>query len=312
MPLQPSVKRAVMVDSARSRFDPRASSAVAFLSSLVFHIALLLLLACWIYTAGRNSRGMLLTAHTSDTTATDLQLAQTFELQPPSSEPLVQSSQPELSVELSPQLIPPISQPDSGLSAALASLAVGDVSEQLAATTRGRGASFFGTYAEGNRFVYVLDSSRSMKGDRWTYACNKLIDSLNGLKPGQEFFVLCFDLDTSFLFNVPPQQAKFLEIDDYVVTRVRRWLRSRTLGQATMPADALRFALEFNPDAIFLLSDGELQDNSLVMLRLLNGLVSHSRQIPIHTIHLFSEEGRQTLQRIALENSGTFTPVRGR
>jgi hypothetical protein len=151
-----------------------------------------------------------------------------------------------------------------------------------------------------------------MKGDRWTYACNQLIDSLNGLKPGQEFFVICFDMETSFLFNANPQRIKFSVIDTSVIPRVRNWLRSRTLGRATMPAEALRYALELNPDAVFLLSDGELQDDSLLRLRVLNNRQGPSRQIPIHTIHLFSQEGRFTLQQIAVENGGSFTPVSGR
>jgi hypothetical protein len=48
------------------------------------------------------------------------------------------------------------------------------------------------------------------------------------------------------------------------------------------------------------------------MLRMLNRLSSEQRQIPIHTIHLFSADGRRTLQQIAMENGGTFTPVFGR
>jgi hypothetical protein len=70
--------------------------------------------------------------------------------------------------------------------------------------------------------------------------------------------------------------------------------------------------LELNPDAVFLLSDGELQDDSLLRLRVLNNRQGPSRQIPIHTIHLFSQEGRFTLQQIAVENGGSFTPVSGR
>ena len=76
-----------------------------------------------------------------------------------------------------------------------------------------------------------------------------------------------------------------------------------------MPAQAMQYALELNPDAIFLLSDGELQDNTVAVLRLLNPPGSERRQIPVHTVHLFSFQGRLTLQQIALENSGTFTSI---
>ncbi len=184
------------------------------------------------------------------------------------------------------------------------------VANALSNAMNKRGAAFFGAYAEGKRFIFVLDSSRSMlQDDRWTYACNQLLDSLNGLQPEQEFYVICFDIQTTYLFNIPPTRAKFFKSDDSTLLRVKRWLRSHELGRATMPGQALQNALTLEPDAIFLLSDGELQDNSVAMLRMINGFSTNYRQIPIHTVHLFSDEGRETLQLIARENSGTFTPV---
>ncbi len=295
-------------------FESRAGNTVAFLCSLVFHVTLLLVLACWMFVAGKPSEGLLLSADIGQSSETALDTIQTFELIPQVDE--LQSVDPasplNLDVKIESLIEPPKTPKAPGLNSTFTSLSIGDVVDNLKEKTkgRGRGASFFGAYAEGNRFVYVLDSSRSMKGDRWTYACNQLIDSINGLNPGQEFFVICFDMETTFLFNKPPGQAEFLEVDNDIVARVRRWLRSRTLGPATMPAEALRYALDLNPDAVFLLSDGELQDNSQLMLRLINSNVaSERRQIPIHTVHLFSLQGRMTLQQIALENSGTFTPI---
>ncbi len=290
-----------------------AGNTVAFLSSLVFHVSLMLLLACWVYSAGKPSRGLLLNANIGQSDSVALDMVQTFEIEPQQNLPQQQTSSPEFSmkIEVDHLLEPPTDVAGPTLSTTLASISVGDVSDNLNLQGRGRGASFFGSYAHGDRFVYVLDSSRSMKGDRWTYACNQLIDSLNGLKPGQEFFVICFDMETTFLFNSKPDRIRFSTMDTAVVPRVRNWLKSRTLGRATMPAEALHFALSMNPDAIFLLSDGELQDESLLMLRMLNGK-QMSRQIPIHTVHLFSEEGRFTLQQIARENGGSFTPVQSR
>lgn len=297
--------------------EKRAGNTVAFLCSLVFHVTLLLLLASCMYVAGKPSEGLLLSADIGASTETAvLDSMQSFELSPDVSsidETTVEIEAPvlALNVELNKIIDEPKALGTSGISATLTSLTVGDVVQNLQAQSKERGASFFGAYAEGNRFVYVLDSSRSMTGDRWAYACNQLIDSLNGLKPGQEFFVICFDLQTTFLFNLLPQNVEFFESDRDTITKVKRWLRSRTLGRATKPAQALGFALDFNPDAIFLLSDGELQDNSQMMLRMNNGVVSERRQIPVHTVHLFSMQGRNTLQQIARENGGTFTPIEG-
>ena len=293
-------------------FEHRRGNALAFLSSLVFHVTLLLVLALCVYTAGKKSQGLLLSADIGESQATSLDMMQSFELSPPSAEPMTaELAEPDFKMDLDIDGLMEKPQGDDlpAVGATLTSLSVGKVISELRAPSNGRGANFFGAYAEGNRFVYVLDSSRSMTGDRWTYACAQLIDSLNGLRKGQGFFVICFDMQTSFLFNTPPQQAKFFEVDKDTVVRVKNWLRSRTLGRATMPGQALQFALDMNPDAIFLLSDGELQDNSLMMLRMLNGFSSERRQIPVHTVHLFSLQGRQTLEMIALENSGSFTPI---
>ena len=299
------------------RFEKRAGNTIAFLTSLVTHVLLLLLLASWMYVAGKPSQGLLLSAEVGTSQDTSLDVMQSFELSPQVGEletTEVQLESPELSLDFDIKADFEVPKPlgNSGISSTLTSLTVGDVVQNIQAKVNdGRGASFFGAYAEGKRFVYVLDSSRSMLGDRWEYACHQLIDSLTGLKEGQEFFIICFDLETTLLFNATPNQAQFYPADNEMVKKVRNWLRSRTLGRATKPAMALTFALNLNPDAIFLLSDGELQDNSQMMLRQMNGTQFERRQIPIHTVHLFSMQGRFTLQRIALENGGTFTPIEG-
>lgn len=303
-------------DSLPPKIEPLGGNAIAFLASLVVHVALLLVLACIAYQAGKDSQGVLLIAEQGESSDSSLDMVPTFELTPLSTgreaEHTPEVSVPEvvLEYELEESFDPPSSQ-ISGLVASLTSLSMGEVSSTLETPGQGRGASFFGTYAEGNRFIYVLDSSRSMKGDRWVYACNQLIDSLRGLKEGQEFFIICFDLKTSYLFNSLPPKMQYFPPDDDTIARVRRWLQGRMLGGDTMPANALRVALEFNPDAIFLLSDGELRDNSVAMLRQINSASSVYRQIPIHTVHLFSPFGRESLELIAMENQGTFTHIDG-
>lgn len=173
------------------------------------------------------------------------------------------------------------------------------------------GANFFGSYAQGEKFVFVLDSSRSMTGDRWIYACQELMDSVKHLEPNQRFYVICFDDRTTCMFNAPPSKAKFYESDEETQKRLKRWLVTKKLGPGTLPATAMTMALEMHPDAIFLLSDGEIRDDTLLRLRVINGFSTERRQVPIHTVHLMSLEGRATLQMIAAENAGTFTPVQG-
>lgn len=290
--------------------ERRGKNAVAFLASLTFHVGLLLVLALTAITAGKRSQGLLINASAGKSDATSLDNVQTFELSPDTAD-LEESFdlEPQFELDLEIQSAFTDVGQSGGDALTLTSVNVDSLSKKLQQQGNEPGASFFGAYAPGNRFVYVLDSSRSMEGDRWLYARSQLLDSIRALKPNQEFFVICFDLQTSFLFTSSPDLVKFYNNDDKTIDRVRNWLRGRQLGRSTMPAQALTYALSYNPDAIFLLSDGELRDNSRFLLHKINSNTSSTRQIPIHTIHLFSAEGRETLQMIARENAGTFTPI---
>lgn len=310
------------VHEQSSNFDRNAGSVVAFMASLVAHVSLILVLACWVYAAGKSSNGLLLRAEVGESESVALDLVQTFELEPQqAASPASPVVTPEVSlnVQLDKLLPTPSELSTESLMVDLASAAASTQNDVSTAEARdvlqergyGRGANFFGSHAYGDRFVYVVDSSSSMTGPRWTAACEQLLRSIDQLEPGQEFFVICFDYRTSFLFNLPPHRLKYSSKTEKSVRGVRTWLQSRTLGKATMPAEALEVALKLNPDAVFLLSDGELQDESLLMLRMLNAPSTTTRQVPIHTISLFSGEGWWTLQQIAADSGGSFTPVVG-
>lgn len=173
-------------------------------------------------------------------------------------------------------------------------------------------ASFFGATASGKRFVFVVDTSTSMRGERWLALCEELEKAIQSLNRNQEFFIVGFDSSPHPMFGKFPPQGKYLRSDAATLKRVKNWLKSFELGKRTYPAQALMIGLQLNPDAIFLLSDGELMDNTVYQLRRHNyaeGNGYYRWSIPIHTILLHSRAGYSTLQMIAEENHGTFTPV---
>ncbi|MFN6128366.1 MAG: vWA domain-containing protein [Planctomycetota bacterium] len=178
---------------------------------------------------------------------------------------------------------------------------------------RGTGASFFGARADGNRFVFVIDSSSSMSGRRWEALRIELNRALRSLSLDQEFFVISFDVGAHPMFNTLPPKGEFLKPTKENIDRLNRWIGSINHGSSTQPASAIGIALRLEPDAIFLLSDGEIRDATLYDLRIYN----HSQgddgkikvSIPIHTVLLHSEVGYLTLKAIADENDGVFTPV---
>lgn len=297
-------------DTKRVRLD----RTVAFLVSLVCHTIILLCLACCVFVHGKPPGWPVSVTFI----ANDHQDLASIELpiepvETPAESIGSQSTTSPVEFELVYDREVSGATADSGVSnLALTSHALKVVADSMGASGKpeqGKGATFFGTFAAGERFVYVLDSSKSMEGKRWLLARKRLLDSLKSLTSDQEFFVICFDAQTTLMFNDVPQRAEFTRASLETLRRLTRWLNSRILGEATMPAEALAFALSMRPDAIFILSDGELMDNSVQMLRHFNVDGPRGNKIPIHAIHMFSLAGRQTLQQLARDNDGTFTFV---
>jgi hypothetical protein len=180
---------------------------------------------------------------------------------------------------------------------------------------KGPGARFFGTYAEGQRFVFVIDSSQSMLEDaRWLSLRRELRRALQSLSPDQEFLVISFDAGPHPMFGKFPPEAQFLTATEENIDRLNRWVSSIIHGGNTLPASAIGIAMQLKPDAIFLLSDGEIRDSTLQDLRIFNRRIDENGDvrviIPIHTVLLYSHIGFATLRAIAEENNGVFTPVK--
>ncbi len=196
--------------------------------------------------------------------------------------------------------------------AAIASLTSGVIKPDAVRTNSK--ATFFGAEAYGNRFVFVIDSSGSMRGPRWDALCKELIRALQSLSPDQEFFIISFDSSAHPMFGLVPHRKAFLNPTAVNIANVFNWLFTFQLGGKTYPSSAVGIAMKLEPDAIFLLSDGEISDTTVQDLRFWNHKNDKDGNvktlIPIHTVLLHSQIGFATLQTIANENSGTFTPVR--
>jgi hypothetical protein len=195
---------------------------------------------------------------------------------------------------------------------AIASLTTG-TSEPTPVRSKSK-ATFFGAEAYGNRFVFVIDSSGSMRGHRWEALCKELIRALQSLSPDQMFFIISFDSTAHPMCGLVPNNGAFMTPTPINLTRILNWLVSIENRGSTLPSTAVGIGLRLEPDAIFLLSDGEIADRTVHDLRVWNHVKENDGTaktlIPIHTILLHSQIGFATLQTIANENSGTFTPVR--
>jgi hypothetical protein len=175
----------------------------------------------------------------------------------------------------------------------------------------GKGASFFGTGAVGTRFVFVVDCSGSMGDEyRWIMARRELKEAIMGLTEEQQFFVFLYN-DTSFSFT--KRKPKLISATKQNKEKIFKWLDSQSPIGDTRPWRAMKSSLGLKPNAVFLLSDGELKDDTVQLLREENvERVKNNEKIgkiPIHTISLGSGFGSDTMRAISDQNDGTFTHV---
>ncbi len=181
--------------------------------------------------------------------------------------------------------------------------------------TEGTSTKFFGTEASGSRFVFIIDASDSMnEGARWHQALNELQNSISQLNEEQKALVLLYNFQTFPMFDIAPEELKLLPVSGEFKSALTKWLNKQVPIGGTRPAHALSFSLSLKPDAIFLLSDGMLADNSIQILARDNPARNPKEgdfsKIPVHTISLGpSEEGARLMKFIAENNDGEFNWV---
>ncbi len=70
-------------------------------------------------------------------------------------------------------------------------------------------ALFFGTQTKGDRFVFVVDNSSSMKNGRFEMAISELVKTVEGLTPRQSFYVIFVSDQPYPMFMLNPPSSWF-------------------------------------------------------------------------------------------------------
>ena len=154
------------------------------------------------------------------------------------------------------------------------------------------GAEFFGAKATGNTFVYVVDSSPSMRRDgAFEKAKNEMMRSLTSKSGTVEKF---------------PVYAKPENISQTI-----DWMRQvQVQKDGWPPNEALAQAIAMQPDGIFLLFDGDTKVDVAKFLRRENRtddiLSAGAPKVAIHVIHFFQDEFQKQMKQVAEENGGTY------
>lgn len=180
-------------------------------------------------------------------------------------------------------------------------------------TTTGKGkglkAGFYGTGGNAHKIIYIVDASGSLI-DTLPFAIKELKRSISELVDAQKFTVIFFQ-DRAAI-EAPPRGLKAASSE--VKKKVNDWVTLEagyvTPRGATDPINALKLAMSYRPELVFILSDNITghgvyevdRDKLMDMLDKAN----KDRKIKINAIQFIYPDGLNTLRDIAKEHGGTY------
>lgn len=168
----------------------------------------------------------------------------------------------------------------------------------LIAPPKREAVSFFGTPGQGNRFVFIIDKSGSMEGNRLAHAKRELVATLNQLPAHALFMVYFFDDNAD-----PMQPQGMMEATPANLKAAMRWVMGRSCqGGGTNPGTAIHKAFRLKPDTIWLLSDGVFAQEHIGLVKRLN----HGDRTRVNTLAFHDPSGEGLLKAIAGQNGGRF------
>jgi von Willebrand factor type A domain len=174
-------------------------------------------------------------------------------------------------------------------------------------------ALFFGTKAKGNRFVFVIDNSSSMKGGRLEMALAELVKTVESLTPRQSFYVI-FVSDQTYPMFYPQLEPDMIPATPLHKTRLVEWLPKAILtsGKNRELIKAMDTAAALRPQAVYLLWDGDMKYSETVRLDVMTHLTAPNQwKFTVHTIGmgLTSLDSEQNLTAIAQAHGGMFRRI---
>lgn len=172
-------------------------------------------------------------------------------------------------------------------------------------------AGIFGLEAPGSRFVYVFDRSASMgepDGRPLAEAKRELLASIDALGDSRQFHVIFYN-ERLTVFAPSGQRGRPVFADDDTKRAVGRFVESVGADGGTRHAEAIAAALKLAPDAIFLLTDADEQDDLTEdELRRLSRSLGRARCM---IVQFGAAENRRSprLARLAAESGGEYKVV---
>lgn len=116
--------------------------------------------------------------------------------------------------------------------------------------------SVFGVEGSGHKFVYAFDRSVSMTGAPLSAAKQQLLASLDSLGSTHQFQILFFNHRIK-AFDLTQGHNRIAFANDQTRSAARRFVESIAADGGTDRYQALRRALQMNPDVVFFLTDAD-------------------------------------------------------
>lgn len=190
---------------------------------------------------------------------------------------------------------------------------VGTEGDGLAELGRTSGtAEFYGVKSQGRRFVFIVDSSRSMNRGKFEAAQAELMRAVGKMKDNQFFYVIFFDRDAYSMFSLQDPEAGPIRATDENRQRLEYWMKTVPMEFGTNPYQAMVKAVEMSPDAIYILSDGKFTDRGRTVRWLagnnwIDDPVAGDRpKVVINTIGFYRRDGELLLKQLAQKYGGTY------
>ena len=177
-----------------------------------------------------------------------------------------------------------------------------------------KGAEFFGVKASGKKFVFVVDSSNSMRNGKFDAAKEELEYAIRRLSPEQLFYVVFFDHDAEKMLLPPDTEppTNVVPATNANINSFAKWMGTVKNELKTNPYEAVKFALSLKPDAIYILSDGKFTDRGQTVRFLEEENVINDPELGyrpravVHTIAFWQRDGEEAMQAIAKRHKGTY------
>jgi Mg-chelatase subunit ChlD len=154
----------------------------------------------------------------------------------------------------------------------------------------------FGTTGKGSKFVFVFDHSGSMAGSPLEAAKKELIQCLTSLKNHHKFNIIFYD-DQQLIWKPNDQLISAIKQNK---KDAEKFITNIASAGGTEPLPPLLTAIDYKPDVIFFLTDGEFTLD-------LDNICSKTKKIHINVIQFGSGDNQSALlQELAKRTHGDY------